>query len=125
MTATLTESELLPGQDAALQRGRGETGVTERQVLRVARRLDREAREHGRPRIHLEVSDGLPGRDVNLVMASWRVPPRDLLFARARAEVEGSSLSAILRAFLAEFATTPPGSTVRLELPGRRSVEAL
>lgn len=43
-------------------------------------------------------------------MAAFRLDPRTLAFARTRAVVEGTDLTAVIDRLLAQYAAAPPGT---------------
>lgn len=101
----------LPGEDAPVpMRYLGEP-IKEAEALGVARRL---ARLADKP-----VPDELPAAAAPVTIAAYRVSPRVLSFVRARAEAEGVTVTDVIRAALAAYASGRLGSATTFQ-PERR-----
>lgn len=114
------ESEALPGELEPLEWTPERGPVTERETLGVLRRrrrneLAQAPKREGAKRA--EVPTELPDADARKVPVVNRFPPRYLAMAHARAEMEGTNLTAILEEMLVEYATGTPASP---ETVGRR-----
>jgi hypothetical protein len=93
----------LPGEFEALTWHAGRGAVTEQEALGVARR---QQRLHAKRRAELITE--LPAGDETKHISVYRLPPRALMFAKARAEIERTTLTAVLEAFLTEYAFGTP-----------------
>jgi hypothetical protein len=58
--------------------------------------------------------------DATLVPAAYRLPPRTLMFVRAKAEMEATTVTAIITESLQAYAASPPGSKVQYKAPKQR-----
>ena len=110
---------VLPGEDDILPMRWGGDAITADEALGVSRRHARLLAKHGRPHKNAIV-DELPPTDAPLVAISLRLPPRLMAFARAKAEMEGRTITQILEWALKEYITNSPGSTVQYDPPPRR-----
>jgi hypothetical protein len=117
---TQSAARRLPGEDAPLTREWGGAPVTDDEALGTARRLAREYAK--RRKTEPEVPQVLPFAELsgNSPLLSVRAPKRTLWFAHAKADMEGRSVSDVVREALDAYAKTPPGAVVRYELPERR-----
>ncbi|GAB2972929.1 hypothetical protein [Actinotalea caeni] len=123
---TSTPAGPLPGEDAPLAMRPGGAPITPEEALGVARRVARVARARGRL-VRLDAVDELPPEDATLVPAAYRLPPRLLHAVRAKAEMEGRSVTAVLTEALQAYADSPPAATVRYRVPrsGRHALRAV
>lgn len=112
--------ELLPGEDGPLPMRHGGAPISDAEALGVARRLARLQADRGRRLTALAEVDELPPPDAVLVQSAHRLPPRLLMRVRAKAEMEGVTVSSIIEASLKEYADSPPGSKVRYVPPRKR-----
>lgn len=85
--------------------------ITETEALGVARRL---ADVTGRA-----LPDELPVEGAPVVLTAFRISPRVLAFARARAEAEGLTMTDVVRAALSAYAGGRLGSVTSFQ-PGHR-----
>lgn len=108
---------LLPGEDGPLEMRHGGEPITPDEALGVARRWARVARGQGRKLTNLDVPEQLPPPDATLVPAAYRLPPRLLMFVRAKAEMEGRTLTDVITEALEAYANSAPGSKVRYRAP--------
>jgi hypothetical protein len=105
------ESSALPGELAPLEWTPGRGPVTEEEALGVLRRrrlnelAQRPKREGSR---RPEVPDELPASDARKTPVVNRFPARYLALAHARAELEGTNLTAILEELLVAYANGTP-----------------
>lgn len=102
----------LPGEDAPLPRRRGGKPPTPEEALGTARRM---AREHAQRRgVEPELPEALPFNEQagTTPLLSVRVPKRVLWFAHAKADMEGRTVSDVVREALTAYGQTPPGSDV-------------
>jgi len=68
----------------------------------------------------LPIPDELPAHDARIVQTAHRFPPRLLARVRARAEMEGVTVTDVLRDALEAYAAASPGSRVTYPTPKRR-----
>ncbi|WP_182112783.1 hypothetical protein [Actinotalea sp. JY-7876] len=111
----------LPGEHAPLDPATRPYGqpVTDAEALGVARRVARKALSEGRRRSSMAVPVELPPADAPSVMSAWRLPARLLMRARAKAELEGVTLTRVLGEALSAYASSSPGATVQYRaMPG-------
>ena len=101
--------EPLPGEDGPLVWARGRGPVTAAEALGVARRRRRAelARAPKTDRPREGVPEVLPESAYKKTYA-FRLPERHVLFAQARAELEGVPLTAVVDAALREYAEGRP-----------------
>ncbi|TRW46425.1 hypothetical protein [Georgenia yuyongxinii] len=114
---TTPDQTLLPGEDAPLPMRYGGEPLKPEEVLGVARRMAKVARVQGRKLTHLDVPEELPSPDAPLVPAAYRLPPRTLMFARAKSEMEGVTLTSIITTALNAYISASPGSAVQYKPP--------
>ena len=102
--------EPLPGEDGPLVWERDRGPVTEDEALRVARRRRRAelARAPKTDRPREGVPEVLPDTNAEKRSFTFRLPERHVLFAQARAELEGVPLTAVVDAALREYAEGRP-----------------
>lgn len=113
-TSSPMGDNVLPGETGPLpMRPRG-VPVTDEEALGVARRLARRLAETARSGSGAPVPDALPA-DEPLVHATYKVSPRTLTFVRARAEMESTTVSAVVSAALRAYAEGNPGTTTVFE----------
>ncbi len=119
---TSTPAGPLPGEDAPLAMRPGGAPITPEEALGVARRVARVARARGRL-VRLDAVDELPPEEATLVPAAYRL----LHAVRAKAEMEGRSVTAVLTEALQAYADSPPAATVRYRVPrsGRHALRAV
>lgn len=109
----------LPGEEEALEFRLGGEPITPDEALGVARRMARvhaayaEARNNPAP----PVPDALPPADAGPVPAAYRLPPRLLSFVRAKAEMEGTTVTAVIIEALTAYANSVPGARVEYRMP--------
>ena len=115
---TTHDAEPLPGEDAPLPMRFGGAPVTDQEALGVARRLARAQTAQGRKLSNLAEPTVLPPADARLVQSAHRMPPRLLMRARAKAEMEGVTLTSVITAALEAYASSPPGAKPAFVLPG-------
>src|SRR5690606_31563470 len=120
---TSTPAGPLPGEDAPLAMRPGGAPITPEEALGVARRV---ARARGRL-VRLDAVDELPREDATLVPAAYRLPPRLLHPVRAKAEMEGRSVTAVLTEALQDASDSPAASSVRFRVlhAGRHALRAV
>lgn len=118
MTATLEAPTMLPGEDGPLEMRHGGSPITPDEALGVARRWAKVARGQGR-KLRLDVPVELPGTDVPLQPAAYRFPPRLLMFVRAKAEMEGRTVTDVITEALEGYASSAPGARVQYKAPRR------
>lgn len=116
---TAMDDDRLPGEDGPLLMRRGGAPITNAEALGVARRQARLQLQHGR-KVVGGIPEALPGPDER-VQAAWRLPQRLLMRARAKAEMEDATLTAIVEAALDAYVEAPPGAVVRYQLPPGRN----
>lgn len=101
--------DLLPGEAGPLPlRVRG-LPISEREALGVARRHARLLGERGRHGRGTEPPESFPV-DAPPVMASYKIPPRVLAYARARCEMEGVSVTDLVLAALIAYGEGNPAT---------------
>jgi hypothetical protein len=107
----------LPGEDAPLPRRHGGNPPTPAEALGTGRRLAREyATRRGLP---VEVPDVLPFAEQagSSPLISVRMSKRATWFAHAKADMEGRSVSDVVREAVDAYIASPPGAVVRYEMP--------
>ena len=109
---------VLPGEDDILPMRWGGDPITAEEALGVSRRHARVLAQRGRRHINAVV-DELPDSDSPLVAIGLRLPPRLMAFTRAKAEMEGRTVTQIIEWALEKYIASPPGSTVRYDPPRR------
>lgn len=105
------ESEALPGELEPLAWTPNRGPVTEAEALGVLRRRRRNELSQAPKRVGAkrpEVPDELPPEYARKVPVVNRFPARYLAMAHARAEIEGTNLTAILEEMLVKYATGRP-----------------
>lgn len=107
---------LLPGEVAPLPRRYGGRPLTDDEVLGVARRHARALAETGRTGRSALVPDALPPGS-ELTQSAFRLPTVLMMRVKARAEVEGRTLTAVVRELLEGYGASAPGTVARFELP--------
>lgn len=108
---------MLPGEAEPLPRRLGGEPITAEEALGVARRAARtQAERSGKP---IEIPESLPSATAAKVAVLYRLPPRTMAFVRAKAEVEGATVTTIVEEALEAYARTPPGSRVSYTAPRR------
>lgn len=110
----------LPGETAPLQFELGRGPITEDEALGVARRHARREITMGRLNSKTVVPDVLPAEDANRVSSIYRLPPRVVAVAKARAEMEGDTMTAVIERLLREYAAGTP--TAPSAVAGSRAV---
>jgi hypothetical protein len=101
----------LPGEFDELDWKPGRGPITPDEALGVARRLGRAAMARGRGDLsNMAPPEELPREDAARVMAAYRLPPRTLAFARARAFAEGLSLTEVIEEALDGYGHSGPGT---------------
>jgi hypothetical protein len=116
MADTADAGPSLPGEDGPLDPEQRPhlAPITDAEALGVARRHARKAIKDGRRRTAMAVPDELPPPDAPPIMTAWRLPPRLLLRAKAKAELEDrTTLTRVLIDALAAYAASSPGAVVQ------------
>ena len=103
-----TSIALLPGEAAPLEYIDGRGPITAQEALGVARRVARKEIASGRRNTKMTVPDALPEVGENKTSHIFRLPPLDVAFARARAEMEGVSLTAVVEAAIRAYGQGSP-----------------
>lgn len=109
---------MYPGEDAPLVLRAGGQPITDDEALGVARRWVREANErlgHSEP---LPSQLPLPSTPGVTPLASFRISRREVMLSRAKAEMEGRSLTEVVREILAAYNRSEPGATVQYTYRG-------
>lgn len=101
----------LPGEGAALPMRRGGQPIMPEEALGVSRRLARKRRKDA------PVPQELPLPNASGEMAAFRLPPRTMAFVRARAEMEGRTVTDVIVEALEGYAASSPGSRPVYRLP--------
>ena len=114
-----TEISTLPGELEPLPMRYGGAPVSDAEALGVARRHARVARAQGRKLGAMGDTDRFPSDDEKLVGAAYRFSRADLFRARAKAEMEGRTLTEVLSEALAAYAESAPGSQVQYVVRSR------
>jgi len=112
-------SRQLPGEDGPLDMRYGGEPITADEALGVARRLARKELAVGRRNTKLVVPEELPPVTIAKTSHIFRLPPRSVAYARARAEMEGTTLSAIVEEALDAYGRGVPGSRITYTPPRR------
>ncbi|WP_188037084.1 hypothetical protein [Actinotalea sp. JY-7885] len=104
----------LPGELAPLDPATRPYGapVSDAEALGVARRHARLQAAHGRKGAGA-VPDELPAPEARVAMAAWRLAPRVLARARAKAELEGVTMTQVITDALSAYASSSPGAQVQ------------
>ncbi|NCT91988.1 hypothetical protein GXB85_13655 [Cellulomonas sp. APG4] len=123
MSADTTTSSQLPGEDGPLPMRRGGAPITDDEALGVARRLARVQVAHGRRLTSLSAPTELPAPDTR-IQSAHRLPARLLMRVRAKAEMEGRTVTSVIEDALREYADSVPGSRLRA-IPPRRVPKAI
>lgn len=107
---------LLPGEAGPLPMRHGGAPITDAEALGVARRLARTAR---RPVTSLDATEltELPPVAAPAIQAAFRLSPRLLMFVRAKAEMENTTVTRIIEDALEGYAGSSPGAVQRWEAP--------
>lgn len=109
-TDTGADAPLLPGEDAPIDPRTRPTPtgqITEAEALGVNRRLSRLREARGMTLRALAAPDALPAEDAPLVQSAHRLPPRLLMIVRAKAEMEGVTVSQVITDALRAYAQAP------------------
>lgn len=114
----------LPGEFEPLPPRRGGPPPTADEALGMGRRLARERQARSRNPESIEIPDVLPYPEQvgETPLLSVRVDKRTQWFAHANASMERRDLSDVIRAFLREYGTNPPGCELVFVPPGKRVV---
>jgi len=94
--------------------------ITDDEALGVARRLARAQAARGRVLIALAEPDQLPPHDAPPIQSAHRLHPRLVMRVRAKAEMEGTTVTDVIRDALEAYAASAPGSRVKYVPPRRR-----
>ena len=113
MTTQTVPTGTLPGESGPLEMRYGGAPVTDEEALGVARRMARMAEAHGRKAGAMRKVERFPSEDAALVQAAHRFPPAALFRARAKAEMEGRTLTEVLTEALEAYAASSPGAQVQ------------
>lgn len=92
--------------------------ITPDEALGVARRIGRVQQAQGRK--NATVPDALPPADALLVPWACRLPPRLLAFVRAKADMEGVTVTDVVTQALQAYAGSSPGAQVVYKAPRQR-----
>lgn len=98
----------LPGENAPLEMVPGRGPITEAEALGVARRLARREIANGRKNTKVTVPDELPAEDALRTSSLFRLPPRMMAFVKARAEMEGRTVTSVVEEALAAYGYGAP-----------------
>ncbi len=115
-------STSLPGEIEPIPMRYGGDPITDTEALGVARRLARQHKAAGRKLTSLDLPDELPPLDAPAVQSAHRIPPRLLLRVRAKAEMEGRTVTSVILEALEGYAASPPGARVRYIAPRLREI---
>lgn len=118
---TTAQTSMLPGEAGPLPMRYGGEPITDQEALGVARRLARMQAAQGRRLSALAEPTELPPVDARMIQSAHRLPPRLLMKVRAKAEMEDSSVTDILREALEAYAASAPGSKVKYVAPRTHS----
>lgn len=110
--------EALPGEFEQLPMRYGGAPIAPDEALAVARRIARVQMSHGRK--GATVPDELPPADALLVPWACRLPPRLLAFVRAKADMEGVTVTDVVTQALQAYANSSPGAQVAYKAPRQR-----
>ncbi|HLV53964.1 MAG TPA: hypothetical protein VKY71_00155 [Actinotalea caeni] len=110
---------MLPGEAEQLPMRYGGEPITPDEALGVSRRIARVQIAQGRTKV--KVLDELPPADAPLVPWACRLPPRLLAFVRAKADMEGVTVTDVVTQALTAYANSTPGATVHYKAPRRSS----
>jgi len=77
--------------------------ITETEALASHRRLIRLAMPHGRRTPHRHLPTTLPPADALRTSSIFRLPPRTMAFVKARAELEGRTVTSIVEEALRAY----------------------
>ena len=113
-------SDTFPGEDGPLPMRVGGEPITDAEALGVARRIARLQAAQGRKLTALAEPAELPRWDARPVQAAYRLHPRLLMRVRAKAEMEGRTVTDVVEEALEGYAASPPGSRPRYTLSRRR-----
>ena len=116
-----TPEGMLPGEDAPLPLRLGGQPVRDDEALGVARRWVRESNERLGRTEEPPTELPLPSESGITPLASFRVPRRTIMFARAKAEMESRSLTEVVREMLAAYNRSEPGAKVSYTYRGART----
>jgi len=106
-----------PGEDAPLPFRHGGQPISDDEAVGVARRYVREQNEVSGKDEPLPTELPLPQEPGRTPIESFRLPRRRKWRARARADMEGRSLTDVINEALEAYANASPGSTVQYVLP--------
>lgn len=113
MTTTANEATaLLPGEDGPLPMRWGGPAITDAEALGVARRIARTQIAQGRRLTGLSEPNELPPVDAPTIQSAHRLSPRLLMRVRAKAEMEDTTVSDVIRTALEAYASSAPGSRI-------------
>lgn len=94
--------------------------VTADEALGVARRYARAMRSQGRTGRAAEIPDALPPVEGGpTVLGTYKLPERLLAFVRAKAEMEGVTVTDVVREALEAYVTASPGARAVWSTRGR------
>lgn len=91
--------------------------ITDEEALGVARRLATVRETPGRKLSNMSAPGELPAPNAPAVQAAYRLPPRLLMRARAKAEMEGRTVTSVIIDALEGYASSSPGSRQRWVAP--------
>jgi hypothetical protein len=111
-TTTKPQTDTLPGELEPLVMRYGGDPIKDEEALGVARRLARVQEAQGRNLSAMSAPDALPPIDARMVQSAHRFPPRLLYRVRAKAEMEGVTVTAVLREAMEAYANSSPGAKV-------------
>lgn len=108
---------IFPGEDAPLPMRIGGQPITDAEALGVARRYVREQNETSGKNEPVPDELPLPSEPGRTPIESFRLPRRRKWRARARAEMEGKSLTEVINEALEAYGNSSPGSVVQYVMP--------
>lgn len=103
----------LPGESGPLEMRYGGAPVTDEEALGVARRMARLQKAQGRKLSSLGAVDEMPAHDAPKVQSAHRFSPALLFRVRAKAEMEGVTLTEVVETALEAYAASSPGAKVQ------------
>ena len=98
----------LPGETAPLAPVPGRGPITPEEALGVSRRHARKEIANGRKNTKMTVPDALPDEHALRTSSLFRLPPRMMAFVKARAELEGRTVTSIVEEALTAYAYGAP-----------------
>ncbi len=109
-----------PGEDGPLAMRYGGEPITADEALGVARRHARVMQTQGRTGRASAIPDALPPVEGGpTVLGTYKLPTRLLAFVKAKAEMEGVTVTDVVREALEAYAAASPGARVAWSTRGR------